>query len=138
MVKKILVPSLVFSIVYAFGSALADPELNPGKWEMTTETEMVGMPVQIPPVTHTQCLTSDDLVPRSNETGKECEVSDVKISGNTVSWKMVCSGENGPMEGTGQATYRGDHMEGVMNMVISGAGMQITNKISGRRIGDCD
>lgn len=42
------------------------------------------------------------------------------------------------MEGTGEVTYSGDRMEGVMNMVIQGAGMQVKNKISGQRIGDCD
>ena len=41
------------------------------------------------------------------------------------------------MEGTGDVTYRGDSMEGTMDMVITGAGMRIKNKISGRRIGAC-
>ena len=34
--------------------------------------------------------------------------------------------------------YKGDTMEGTMEMVIQGAGMQVKNTISGRRIGDCD
>ncbi len=138
MVRKIIALSLVISIFFLCGTAMAGPEINPGKWEITTETEMVGMPMEVPPVTHTQCLTSEDLVPQSDEANQECEITDVKISGNTVSWKIVCSGQNGRMEGTGQVTYSGDHMEGFMEMVIPDANMRIKNKITGQRIGECD
>jgi len=138
MLKRLLYVTLVLSIIGAPWTATARPDLNPGKWEITTETEMVGMPMKVPPVTHTQCLTADDFVPQSEEANKECRVSDVKISGDTVSWKIVCSGQNGRMEGTGRVTYSGDRMEGSMHMVISGAGMEVKNKIKGRRIGSCD
>jgi len=138
MVKKMFMMVLLFSITLCLGTAFAGPNLNPGKWEITTQTEMAGMPMSIPPVTHTQCLKGKDLIPQSQEAGKECQVTDIKTSGDTVSWKIVCSGQNGRMEGTGEVTYSGDRMEGVMNMVIQGAGMQVKNKISGQRIGDCD
>ena len=125
--------------LFFFSPAFAEPNMNPGKWEITIETEMVGMPdMNIPPVTHTQCLEKGDLVPQSEEASQECKMSDIKEDGDTVSWKIICSGKNGQMEGTGEVTYRGDSMEGAMNMVIKGAEMQIKNIISGRRIGNCD
>ena len=65
-------------------------------------------------------------------------MSDIKEDGDTVSWKMTCSGKNSQMEGTGTVTYKGDTMTGIMDMVIKGSGMQIKNKISGKRIGACD
>ncbi|MDX2495927.1 MAG: DUF3617 family protein, partial [Desulfuromusa sp.] len=106
--------------------------------EMTTETEMVGMPgMKVPPQTHRQCLTQKDLVPQSEEASKECQIIDVRQSGNAVVWKIVCSGQNGGMEGTGKTTYRGDTLDGTMDMVIQGANMQIKNTIKGRRVGDC-
>jgi len=139
MVKKSVMLVLVFTISMCLGTALAaGPNMKPGKWEITTQTEMDGMAMSIPPVTHTQCITGDELVPQSQEANKECVVSDMKIKGDTVSWKIVCSGATGRMEGTGKATYNGDTMEGTMDMVIAGAGMRVKNKISGRRIGDCD
>lgn len=140
MFKRIALFSLIFISLLALSfSALAGgPNLKPGKWEITTETEMVGMPMKVPPVTHTQCITAEDLVPQSEGESNECKVSDVNVSGDTVSWKIVCSGQGGAMEGTGKITYSGDRMEGTMDMVIKGAGMNVKNKISGRRIGDCD
>jgi hypothetical protein len=122
----------------SLGTAFAGPNFNPGKWEITTQTEMAGMPGMIPAVTHTQCLTGDVLVPQSEKDSEECKLKDIKVIGDTVTWNMVCSGRNGEMEGSGKIVYKGDTMTGEMNMVIKGAGMQLTNKISGRRIGKCD
>jgi len=138
MVKRIILMGFICLTTLSFGVALAGPNLTPGKWEITTETEMPGMPMTSPPVTQTQCMDQGDLVPQSGGAGQECQISDIQVSGDTVSWKIVCSGQGGQMEGTGQITYSGDHMEGSMNMVIKAAGMQIKNKIRGRRIGACD
>lgn len=118
--------------------AFAGSEIHSGLWEMTTETEMVGMPgMKMPPQTHRQCLTQEDMVPQSEEASKECRLMDMHQNGNTVVWKIVCSGENGEMEGSGKTTYQGDTLDGEMNLVIKGANMQIKNTIKGRRIGDC-
>ena len=132
---------IVFLIALPLGTALAEPDFTPGKWEVTTETEMVGvpgMPGMIPPVTHTQCLTKGELVPQSGEGSKECKMSDIKEDGDTVSWKMTCSGNHGLMEGTGTVTYKGDTMTGTINMVMKDADMKIKNTISGKRIDNCD
>ncbi|HDP24790.1 MAG TPA: DUF3617 family protein [Deltaproteobacteria bacterium] len=139
MVNKMCMLVVVFFITLCLSTAFAaGPNMNPGKWEITTQTEMAGMPMSMPAVTHTQCITGDELIPQSQEANQECQVSDIKFSGDTVTWKIVCSGQNGRMEGTGSVTYRGDTMEGTMDMIISGANMQVTNKISGKRIGNCD
>jgi len=134
---------IVMVSLFFFGPAFAEPNMNPGKWKITIETkietEMVGMPdMNIPPVTHTQCLEKGNLVPQSEEASQECKISDIEEDGDTISWKIICSGKNGQMEGTGEVTYRGDSMEGTMGMVIKGANMQVKNIINGRRIGDCD
>ena len=140
--KKILFLILIaFLISFPLSTAFAELDLNPGKWEVTTTTEMVGVPGMagmVPPATHTQCLSKEELVPQSEVSSQECKMSDIKEDGNTVSWKMTCSGKNGDMEGTGTVTYKGNTMTGTMNMVIKGAGMQINNKISGKRVGACD
>ena len=139
MVKKTVMFVVVFLITLYLGVAFAaGPNMNPGKWEITTQTEMAGMSMSIPPVTFTQCITGDELIPQSQAASNECVVSEMEVSGDTVSWKIVCSGANGRMEGTGMVTYSGDTMEGTMDLVIAGAGMQVKNKISGQRIGDCD
>ena len=141
MRRTMFLIAILSLIILPLGTALAEPDLNPGKWEITTKTEMVGVPGMagmIPPVTHTQCLTKGELVPQSVEASKECKISDIKEDGDTISWKMTCSGKNGHMEGTGSVTYKGDTMTGKINMVMKGAGMEIKNTISGKRVGNCD
>ena len=139
MTKKMFLIGIALFVTLFFNIAFAGPNMNFGKWKITTETEMVGMSgMKVPPVTHTQCLEKGDLVPQSNEASQECQMTDIKETGDTVSWKIICSGHNGQMEGTGKVTYRGDSMEGTMDMVIKGAGMHIKSKISGQRIGDCE
>ena len=139
MTRKIFLGAVVCLLALPLGAALAGPTFNPGKWEITTQTEMIGMPgMQVPPVTHTQCLKEGELVPQSEEASQECKVSDVRQEGDTVSWKIVCGGKTGEMEGTGEITYSGDTMAGTMEMVIKGAGMKVKNTITGKRLGPCD
>ena len=139
MTRKLLFSGIVFALALSLSALIQTPDINPGKWEFTTVTEMVGMPsMSIPPVTHTQCVTMESLVPQSDAASQECEMSEVNVDGNTVSWKIICAGQNGEMEGTGKITYSGDTMEGTMDLVIAGAGMHVKNTIRGKRIGECD
>ncbi len=128
--------SVVGIIALSAGAAWAGPQMNPGKWEITTKTEMAGMPAQS--LTHTQCITNDDLVPMSGDANNNCKVKNMKTSGNTVSWEMTCEGQGGGMDGTGEVTYTGDTMEGKMEMKIRGMDMKVKNTLSGKRIGPCD
>jgi hypothetical protein len=139
MAKKNIIPSVVISIVIVLlvGYAWAEPQINPGKWEITTTTEMEGMPPQSQ--THTQCITADNMVPMSHDANQECQVTDLITHENTVSWKITCGGKDGnKMSGTGLATYNGDSMNGTMSMIIEPYGTKIHNTLSGWRIGPCD
>jgi hypothetical protein len=61
--------------------------------------------------------------------------SSVKFTGNTAHWTLQCEG----MSGQGTMTYRGDSYEGtmVMNMAQEGESMQMSQRITGKRLGDC-
>lgn len=136
MIRKIMAISVVMSAVLFFSLAWAAPQMNPGNWKITTKTEMSGMPPQS--MTHTQCVTNDNLVPMGEDANKDCKVTDIKTSGNTVSWKITCGGQGGQMDGTGEVTYEGDKMHGTMNMTMKSYGTKIKNTVSGYRIGNCD
>lgn len=137
MVKKILNMIFVASVVVSFGTAFAGPNMNPGKWEIATTTQMAGMPSQTQ--TNVQCLTDNDMVPTTDNANQQCRIEDILVNGSTVSWKITCEeGQAGGMTGTGEITYSGDTMNGVMNMSIPSYGAEIKNTLSGRRIGDCD
>lgn len=136
MFKKVFALVFVFSFIVLFGTSFAGPNMNPGKWEITTKTEMAGMPPKS--MTHNQCITADDLVPMSRDANQECQVTDIRTRGNTVFWKISCGGQGGKMNGTGSTTYNGNSMNGVMDMTIVSYGTKVKNILSGRRVGPCD
>ncbi len=136
MSKNVFLLAMIVCLTLLASLCWAGPQMKPGKWEITTKTEMAGMPAQSS--THVQCITGDDLVPMDRNQGQQCQVTDVKTIGNTVSWKITCKGQGGEMTGTGEITYEGDHMQGSMEMTIPGYGSQIKNTLSGHRIGPCD
>jgi len=139
MTRKIIVIGMLVFMALLIGHAWAGPNINPGLWEFTTETQMQGAAnMQVPAETHTQCITQDDLVPMSQNASQECQITNVVNNGDTISWDIVCGGQGGQMDGNGEVTYHGDTMEGNMVMAISGTNMQITNTITGRRIGNCN
>ena len=112
--------------------------MQEGKWEITSVTEMPGMPMKMGPVKHTQCITKKDLVPQSSQPGQECKITNTKISGDTVTWTMKCSGQGGEVKGSGKITYNGDSFEDTTKMLMEQGGMEMTSHMSGKRIGDCD
>jgi hypothetical protein len=137
MTKKVFAMGMMIVMAFLIDPALAGPKVTPGKWEITTKTTMSGMK-HAQSQTHVQCITEKDMVPMSDDASQECRIEDMKVQGNTVSWKIYCGGHGGGMEGTGHVTYTGDTMQGIMEMTMSGSPMQVKNEISGRRIGDCD
>ena len=79
------------------------------------------------------------MVPKEQTKEEECKITDQKVSGNTVTWAMKCSGKDA-MEVTGKTTYHDDTFEGSMIMISSdpnGEKMKMINHISGKRIGEC-
>src|SRR4030066_478398 len=94
---------LLFAVGLLFGShssyAAGGPDFQEGLWEITTVSEMPGMPA-MPSVKQNQCMTNKDYVPHSKEEkDNSCTVSDLKANGNTVTWKMECKSKEGEMEG---------------------------------------
>jgi len=135
MLKRIFATFAVLLTAVSFAFAASGPDMNEGLWEITTTMKMQGM--NMPSHTHTQCITKDDLVPRSSQPGQECAISNYKVEGNTVSWTIRCSTQGGEMNGAGKITYRGDSFDGTMNMIMPGSGAEVVTQMSGRRIGDC-
>ena len=111
--------------------------MQEGKWQITTRTEMPGMSMSMPAVTHTQCLTKKDLVPKDSQQGNECKVTDTKVVGNTVTWTIKCHGHGGAATGTGRITYSGNSFEGAFEMVTDQSNMKMISRMSGHRLGDC-
>ncbi len=135
MTKKLITVLLVLFTSASF--AFADINMKEGEWEITTKMEMTGMPMQIPPQTNKQCITKQDMLPQNNkpENG-DCKVKNMKTSGGTVSWVIECDSPNGKSSGSGKITYSGNTMKGSIKMKVPG-NIQMTTKLTGKRIGPC-
>ena len=118
-----------------------------GQWEVNVEMNMPGMPMAMPPMKTTQCITKDDandpkkMVPPQQGRGgaqPKCMVTDSKFEGNKFTYTMKC---DPPQAGTmtGEFTYQADSYEGTvkMDMDRSGQPMTMTMKYTGKRLGDC-
>jgi hypothetical protein len=133
---------VVFSIVPI--ASFAEVNMQEGNWETTMESMMEGMPFPMPPVTSkvTQCITKKDLVPKTAGKDQTCDIKDQKVSGNKVSWKMVCVDKKGTMEGQGEITYAGHSYQGTVKTRMTTKerpkeAMTSTMKMQGRRLGAC-
>ena len=129
----------------AVGTAalIAQGGMRPGRWETTMTMEMAGSPVQMPPMKQTRCVTPAEAKdpstlqsgPPGGRGGKsDCKVSDQKMSGNTISWKIACTSPDA-MTGTGEMTFADDSYTGTMKMNMAQGAMAM--KMEGKRLGDC-
>jgi hypothetical protein len=112
-----------------------------GKWQVTMEMDMPGMPMKMPPQTFTQCITKEqaenpqETLPKaSRNQNSDCKLQDYKVDGNKVTWKLECPKEK--MTGTGSASYENDAYTATMHMSMPDH--EMTMKYAGKRIGDCD
>jgi hypothetical protein len=130
---------ILFTLVLLCAAGTAFPagvDMKEGQWEISTETTMEGMPMQVPPSVGktTHCITREDLVPKS-EQDKECRIVKQSVTGNKVSWRMECR----KAEGEGEISYRGTAYDGFFKMKMSEGGrtMTMSTKLSGRYVGPC-
>jgi len=90
MRKGLLTTSIVLFVFTSTCFADPVPDIREGQWEITTKMEIPGMPMDMPPVKNTQCLTKKDLVPGNFQPGQECTFPETKVTGNTVTWTLEC------------------------------------------------
>ena len=147
----------------ALFTSLAHAEgMKPGLWEFATQMSGADMPampavfesqrkqmeamgIKMPQsggggmsVTTRVCITPEQakkgVPPNIDKDGEKCEQTDVKTSGKTTSWKMVCTGSH-KMTGSGSVTYdNAEHFRGEtkMNMPDGPHGsMGMDSKFSG-------
>ena len=132
---------LAFAVVALATAALAadtKSPMKPGKWQVTMSTDIPGMPIKMPSVTVTTCVTKEQAEnpqPPKNKRDSECNYTDYKFDGNTVSWKVKCTGKQ-PMTGEGQMTFSGDTYEGVNHLKTDT--VEMTSKFNGKYVGECD
>lgn len=140
MARLALVTGLLGLAAVGSLSAQSNP-MRPGNWEVTAQMSMGGQPM--PPMTSARCITAEDLkqsekngLPGGGPGGPQgnCSVSDYKVAGSNVSWKMACTGQIA-MTGEAQMQFKGDAYTGTMTMTMAQGSMVMS--MTGKRLGDC-
>ena len=140
MIRTVSVAVAVFALAIA---AFAQGPRRDGKWEVTMQMEMAGMPAGMPPFTSTQCITPEEAkdpdktlpqMGRGRRGNQNCKTTDQKIEGNKVTATIKCEGEPA-MSGTSEFVYEADGYTGMVKME-TGRGT-VTQKITAKRVGDC-
>ncbi|MDA8162231.1 MAG: DUF3617 family protein [Desulfobacteraceae bacterium] len=138
MKKTLLVIAAVLSMPAV---AMAGSLMRPGLWEITMKMEMPGMPMAMRPVKMTHCYTPQDVSDTSKTIPKDngCKLQNHNVSGNKVTWTVVCDEKHGNMKGDGEITYGNDSYEGTIKTSMQGPNgpMNTIQRYSGKRIGDC-
>jgi hypothetical protein len=137
MKKNVIVLAAVAFVALSCISVFASNEMHEGMWEITSSIDMPGMPIKVPPTVVRHCYTKEDVKDQKKvvaNKNSDCTVTDMKKSGNKVTWKMQCTGKS---KGTfsGETLFGKDFYESTMNMQSEGRSM--TTKSKARRIGDC-
>lgn len=136
--RTTIILAVVCLVAFPMMAADTPSPIKAGKWEMTVQADMPGM--SMPARTFTKCITPEEAAKAENavpEMRKEskCKLSDVKVDGKTISWKVNCEAQQ--MTGEGKITYDGDSYSGAMHMKMT-QGQEMSMKYSGKRIGECD
>jgi len=131
-------------LLVAFGLYSSLISAAPGEWwEMTTKMEMEGMPFAMPAQAMKICMPKGGQSDPSNTQGKDknCKMTDVKHSGNTVKFKGSCVNQGETMNMEGETSHDANSFKSNVKMTGKSRGEPIDMKMasSGKRIGGaCD
>lgn len=116
--------------------SFAGETMREGYWELVSTMEMPGMPMKMPPTRTKHCYSKEDVKDqkKSITTDKNCTVTDLKQSGNKITWKMKCTGQNAGVF-SGETIYKGDAYDSTMKMETEGQTMNM--KVKAKRLGNC-
>lgn len=134
MLKKMSVlVVLLFTMTFMACGGDSGPDLKEGKWRMTMEMNMPGVPNPMQPMTVTECITKENMVPGQTSGQSGCQMVNTRTSGDTVYWEQTCPGSG---TSKGQITYQFDSFEGQVTMDVQGRTMKTIMK--GKWIGSCN
>lgn len=116
---------------------------TPGEyWEVTSKTEMEGMPLAMPSQTIKVCVPKgQSLDPREANKGQDCQFSDYKANSQKVSYSFRCIDKGTVMTGNAEYNLGVNKSEGVMHMRVksNGQDMKMTQFTSSKLVGgSCD
>ena len=128
----------LLAILLAVPVFAADSPMKPGKWQITVQMEMPGMPFKMPPITTSHCITQEDLekdpqsaIPKDKKS--DCKIGEYKVNGKTVTWTVDCPKQKST--GEGEITFTDESYTGTMK--LKSEETEIVSKYTGKFLGAC-
>jgi hypothetical protein len=130
---------LVVSLALPAGAAVADPNFNDGLWRVDIVTEMRGAGLEpAPPYNIQGCYSREEITRRLAAPGGPCRAVPTEARDDQMSWRLQCSPRVGEVNGRIHMKFLGDRMEGTVHTRTAyPEPLEVTQRISGRRLGDC-
>lgn len=129
--RCVAVAALVLLPLTSYGAGMKE-----GLWEISSSMEMPDMPMKIPPQVVKHCYTKEEVSDQKKviNRDKNCTVKEMKVSGNKVTWRIECTGENsGTM--TGETIF--SETSYTSSMKMQSRGQKMSMKVKGKRLGNC-
>ena len=124
-------------VCFALASAAAHAQEKGILWEQSSEAEIPGMTMKVPPITMQHCMKEDwaSAPEAAGDPSQQCRNTGFKREGNKLSWAVVC--ENPPMTGAGELTFSGaDSYTGAVQFKTADKSIRVN--LTGKKIGSCD
>lgn len=120
------------ALAAALAASLAPPALAAEGvlWEQTFRVEMEGM--AMPGRTQQVCVAEGGAPEPTAGPDGNCQVKDVRRTGNRTTWKVVCTGKDA-MTGEGDMTHSADAWNGTVSLRSADGAMKMA--VRGRRLG---
>jgi len=128
----------VVSLLLAAGPAGAQ-NFQDGVWRVEVVTETRGMNLQpAPPYRYERCYGKAEITAQLTHPRAPCRAVPVERSESLMSWRLLCSPRMGDVTGRIEIRFQGDRLEGtVTTRTVYPEPMDVTQRITGRRVGDC-
>jgi len=133
--------ALTFVLAAAAATGADDHKMRPGEYEMTTQTTIEGTDRTLPPKTLRHCITEEDVKDSKRmalQGNENCEMADIKKSGDRMSWSVVCKQFNS--KGNAEMVFHADGYDMTMNMESKGGDrgpMKLHFHTTAHRVGNC-
>lgn len=140
--RRTLVTLVTAALAWPGLAAAEGIPIRPGSWKISSRVA-VSIAPRPREQESTRCIARDS-VGADELTGRStlCDNRDVRIDGDTMTWKIVCREQMAGNEGEGRLTVDGDLLEGAME--LRGLPQQdrprvvVTTRWQGERLGDCE
>lgn len=140
MVQRILAVVVLGSVGLLAAGCSSAPDMKEGRWEISSDFGMKGIPIRMPTISYTQCLDKANFIPRDQkQMGPECSVTEQQVEGDMVRWQVTCDNGTTQTISKGLITYSGVLFSGTIDVTINGGpvAMNATSTVVGKYLGPC-